>query len=320
MTLLSADEFEKLIEPYTLEGSVAVAVSGGADSLALTLLMHEWGVPRGVEVIGITVDHRLRSDSTKEALSVHEWLKARGIEHHTLTWQHPGIASASQQKARSARYQLLSNWCSSRKMKTLLTAHHLQDQWETFLMRLSKGSGLTGLCGIKPESNINGLRLIRPLLHVRAERLEKTLERFNQPFIKDPSNHKPEYTRVRWRQLLPILSKEELTPEIIDQVQRRFQITEDYLEQQLRIAITECVIDGRIHLAAFKTLHKEIAYRLLKHILLKIGEHTYPLPYESLGCLYEKLINSTFRGATAGGCYLKRVKCEWIEIRREERH
>ncbi|MBY0462462.1 MAG: tRNA lysidine(34) synthetase TilS [Alphaproteobacteria bacterium] len=320
MTSFSADEFDKLIEPYALKDSVVVAVSGGADSLALTLLMNEWAAPRGIKVIGITVDHRLREESAKEALLVHEWLEARDIEHHTLVWQHSDITSALQQKARGARYELLSNWCSLKQITTLLTAHHLQDQWETFLMRLSKGSGITGLCGIKSESKLNGLRLIRPLLEMLPERLEKTLERFNQPFLEDPSNHKLEYARIRMRKLLPVLSEEGLTPETIDGVRKRFQLTENYLEQQLQIAVAECVKDNRcIHLATFKTLHKEMAYRLLRNILLELGGHSYPLPYESLELLYQKLVNPAFVGATAGGCYLKRIKGGWIEIKRENR-
>ncbi|MBY0281195.1 MAG: tRNA lysidine(34) synthetase TilS [Alphaproteobacteria bacterium] len=317
---LSADEFAKLIESYALKDSVVVAVSGGADSLALTLLMHEWAVPREIKVIGITVDHRLREESAKEALLVHEWLKARGIEHRTLVWQHSGITSALQQKAREARYELLSNWCSLKQITTLLTAHHLQDQWETFLMRLSKGSGITGLCGIKQKSTLNNLCLIRPLLKVSPLRLERTLERFNQPFLKDPSNDKLEYARIRMRKLLPIMSEEGLTPETIDRVQKRFQVTEDYLEQQLRIAIIECVKDGQfIRLSAFKILHKEIAYRLLRGLLLEFGGHSYPLSYESLELLYEKLVNPDFIGTTAGGCYLKRIKGGWVQVRKENR-
>ncbi len=317
---LFSDEFERIIEPYDLEGSIVVAVSGGADSLALVLLIHEWAISRAVKIIGVTVDHRLRTESAEEAALVHTWLKDRGIDHHTLVWQHSGVTSALQQKARSARYELISNWCSSRQVTTVLTAHHLGDQWETFLMRLSKGSGLTGLCCIKSESNLGGLRLIRPLLQVRAERLERTLERFNQPFIKDPSNYKLEYARVRMRNLLSVLSDEGLTPETIDQVRKRFQLTEDYLDQQLQIAFAECVKDERyINLAVFKTLHKEMAYRLLRHSLLKIGGHIYPLPYQSLELLYEKLISKDFVGATAGGCYLKRSKGGWIDIKCEKR-
>lgn len=317
---LSTDEFEKIIEPYALEGDIVVAVSGGADSLALTLLMHEWAVSRNVNIIGITIDHQLRPESAKEVIVVNEWLQSRGIEHHTLVWQHSGVTSALQQKARNARYELLSGWCSLKQVTILLTAHHLQDQWETFLMRLSKGSGLTGLCGIKSESKLGNLRLIRPLLQVRAERLEKTLERFNQPFIKDPSNHKLEYARVRMRNLLPVLSNEGLTPETIEQVRKRFQMTEDYLVQQLQIAVTECITDEkRINLTAFKTLHKEIAYRLLRKVLLEIGKHPYALPYESLEHLYEKLIDQSFVGATAGGCYLKKSKGGWIDIKCEKK-
>ena len=321
MTFLSiaADEFERLIAPYSLEGSVVVSVSGGSDSLALTLLMQEWAISRNVKVIGITVDHELRKESAKEAVLVHQWLQQRGIEHHTLVWHHSNLTSALQQKARNARYELLYDWCVSHKVSALLTAHHLQDQWETFLMRLGKGSGLTGLCGIKSECSINGLRLIRPLLQVMPERLKKTLERFEQPFLNDPSNHQLKYTRVRMRGLLSCLSAEGISPETIEQVQKRFQLTQDYLQHQLKIVMAECVVENRIYLSFFKTLHKEIAYRLLQHLLLTTGKHIYPLPHKSLERLYDKIIKHDFVGATAGGCFLKRSKGGWIEIKAEVR-
>lgn len=320
MNQILADEFNKLIEPYApFEGSIAVAVSGGADSLALVLLLHEWSLTQNTKIIGLTVDHRLRPESSDEANLVHQWLEERGIEHHTLVWKHSAITSSLQQKARTARYTLLSNWCFLNDVKTFMTAHHLQDQWETFLIRLSKGSGLTGLCCMKPESNLKDLRLIRPLLSIRAERLKETLKRFNQPFIEDSSNERLEYARIRFRKLQHVFSREGLTPETIDQVRKRFQLTEDYLQKQLARVIEECVIDDCINLALFRDLHQEMAYRLLKYLLNKVGGHIYPLPNNSLESLYQKLLCAEFTGATAGGCYLKRIKGGLIKIQREKR-
>lgn len=320
MKPLLADEFSKLIEPYTpLEDSIAVAVSGGSDSLALILLLHEWALTNNTKVVGLTVDHCLRPESSDEANLVHQWLEERGIEHHTLIWRHSAITTSLQQKARTARYALISNWCFLNGVKSFMTAHHLQDQWETFLMRLSKGSGLTGLCCMKAESNFKGLRLIRPLLSIKAERLKKTLKRFNQPFVEDSSNERLEYARIRLRKLQHVFSREGLTPETIDGVRKRFQLTEDYLQQQLEAVITECVIDDCIQLDLFKKWHQEMAYRLLKYLLNKIGGHTYPLPYKSLENLYEKLLKPEFTGATAGGCYLKKIKGGLIKIQKEER-
>ena len=316
MTLTSKD-FEALIVPYKLSRSVAVAVSGGGDSMALVLLMQEWAAPLGIEVIALTVDHQLRPESSKEAVLVHQWLGARGIPHHTLVWQHQGVSSALQQRAREARYELMTNWCLENGISCLLTAHHLDDQWETFLMRLAKGSGIRGLCGIRAKSSVNGVDLLRPLLLVRADRLKKTLERFGGPFIQDPSNHQTQFDRVRWRQLLPVLSEQGLTPEAVDQVIRRFQMTESYLQQELQKALEVCVAGEKINLKAFQDLHKEIAYRLLSHLLTKVGGQPYPLPYESLERLYEKITLPTFVGATAGGCYLKKVREGWIEVKKE---
>ena len=349
MIPLSSQDFEALISPYQLKGPIAVAVSGGGDSMALVLLMQEWAVPLGIQIIALTVDHCLRPESAKEAALVQRWLSAREIPHHTLVWQHQGVSSALQQRAREARYELMTNWCLENGISCLLTAHHLDDQWETFLMRLAKGSGLRGLCGIRAKSLMNGVDLIRPLLSVRADCLKKTLDRFEQPFIQDPSNHKTQFDRVRWRQLLSALSQQGLTPEAVDQVIRRLQMTESYLQQELQKALKVCVVtiksgsphpfgvrddEGedsslrakrgnpgifteKINLKAFQDLHQEIAYRLLSHLLAKVGGQPYPLPYESLERLYEKITPPTFVGATAGGCYLKKVREGWIEVKKE---
>lgn len=317
--MISQPEFEKLLEPYSLEKTVAVAVSGGTDSMALILLMHEYALNTGFKVIGLTVDHQLRSESAAEAAQVHDWLHERGIEHHTLVWQHATVTSALQKKAREARYQLLKDWCRAHQICTLMTAHHLEDQWETFMMRLSKGSGLKGLCCIQSCLSEDDLKLIRPLLSINRERLKKTLERFSEDSIQDPSNINTQFERIRWRQLLPILAEQELTPENVGLTIERFQQADDYIEKQVQIALEDCVVEEKINLEPFKQLHPEIAYRILTKLLLKIGEHPYPLPYQSLKRLHLKIIAPDFIGATGGGCYLKRVKGGWIELKREER-
>ena len=137
---------------------VAVGVSGGADSLALLLLMDELLRPLGRRVAALTVDHGLRKESRAEAEYVAGVAAARGIEHHILTWQGDKPRSGVEEAARTARYALLCSWCHEHGVETLCMAHHQQDQAETFLIRLQRGSGLTGLCGMAAVSRLNGLR------------------------------------------------------------------------------------------------------------------------------------------------------------------
>src|SRR5712692_9076186 len=127
--------------PFEARPRLAVAVSGGPDSLALAILCHRWAAARGGEAFALSVDHRLRPESAAEVRQVRRWLRALGIPHHVLVWKRPGArpSSALQAAARAARYGLLAQWCSRRGVLHLALAHHAGDQAETVLMRLARG-------------------------------------------------------------------------------------------------------------------------------------------------------------------------------------
>ncbi len=306
--------------------TIAVAVSGGADSMALSLLMHEWAQPLGKKIIGLTVDHQLRSNSTQEATQVNDWFKRQDIEHHILTWETPPPLPLNglQTKARKARYHLLDEWCKNANVNALMTAHHAQDQLETFLMRLSKGSGLTGLCGIQPITKTSWGNLCRPLLKVYPEQLKETLLRFNQPFIQDPSNENPDFTRVRWRQLLPLLGSEGLNSKALQLTIERLQSAENLLEEQTNTALANCVssLDDKnaiLDWVFFLKLPSEIGKRILLKITALIGDQSYPCRYKVITGLYTALLKTDFKGATAGGCCFKRKKLGQIFVKKDKR-
>ncbi|MEG3618477.1 tRNA lysidine(34) synthetase TilS [Magnetovibrio sp. PR-2] len=213
-TPLTAEEFSQLVRACrpveaVLPNTIAVAVSGGADSMALCLLAHDWAQDNGVKVCAVTVDHGLRTESADEARQVGLWLKARGIEHHILTlkWdQKP--AARLQERARQMRYDALTQWCRSHETDQVLVAHHLEDQAETVLMRMRKKSGLMGLAGMRRCFERDGLLIHRPLLSVKKSRLLATLERRNQDWVEDPSNYNMAFERVRTREMLKHLAAE----------------------------------------------------------------------------------------------------------------
>ena len=188
----------------------AVAVSGGRDSLALALLAGDWARGAGVELVAFTVDHGLRQDAAVEARQVARWLEARGVACKILRWSgekpHTGVQAA----ARQARYRLLLEACDAAAADALLLGHQLEDQAETYLMRLARGAGPDGLAAMAPESARDGLRLLRPLLGVPRARLSATLEARGQPWLDDPANADPRYERVRLRALVPALGAERL--------------------------------------------------------------------------------------------------------------
>ncbi len=319
---LSAQEVGNLLRPFTLKDTIAVAVSGGADSLALTLLLKQWAEQQEqpLKIVALTVDHQLRPESTNEAQTVHRWLTERSIHHEILTWHHKPISSGLQQKSRQARYHLLSSWCHAHEITTLMTAHHLHDQWETVLMRLSKGTGLTGLCGIRSVVKTGFGQLIRPLLTVDPSRLQETLIQFQQPFLQDPSNDNNAYARVRWRRLLPILAAEGLSPQMMHKTLLQLQGVEFFCQEQTEHAFNRCLgPDNCLNLHHLQALPLEIACRVLKKIIRQIGQAPYELNSIKLNRLYQTLLEANFKGATAGGCYLKKIAYGLVKIYPEKR-
>jgi tRNA(Ile)-lysidine synthase len=180
---------------------LALAVSGGSDSMALLRMVHEWASPE-FEIFGLTVNHGLRDDAAQEAAQVSAWCALLGIDHIMLRWEHDGIATGVQAKARKARYDVMASWCLAHDVSTLLTAHTADDQAETVAMRLLRTSTAASLSGIWPERRWNGIRVLRPLLNLRREHLRAYLGELGQPWIDDPSNENTRFERVRIRRSL----------------------------------------------------------------------------------------------------------------------
>ena len=148
LTLSELDARLAAIGGFEARPLVAVAVSGGPDSMALMLLADRWARTHGGQAWGLTVDHGLRRESADEARTVASWLGARAIPHETLCWVGPKPTGGIQEVAREARYRLLTAWCRDHFCLHLLTAHHLEDQIETHLIRRHAGSGVDGLAGM----------------------------------------------------------------------------------------------------------------------------------------------------------------------------
>jgi tRNA(Ile)-lysidine synthase len=178
---------------------VAVAVSGGPDSLALTILADRWARARGGEVMALSVDHRLRRESGGELAQVHDWLSRRGIRHEIVVWDDPKPRAGIQAAARAARYRLLAAWCRAHGCLHLLAGHQREDQAETHLIRRRAGSGAAGLAGMSAVRQLDGVLLLRPLLGIARARLAAFLEAEGQPWLSDPSNRDPAYERSRLR-------------------------------------------------------------------------------------------------------------------------
>jgi tRNA(Ile)-lysidine synthase len=185
--------------PPAVQDVLALAVSGGADSMALLALGHA-AFPG--QIIAATVDHGLRAAAVDEAAMVAAWCAEAGVPHATLAADRALGPSEIQAGARAMRYDLLEAWASGAGAAMLATAHHADDQAETFLMRAARGSGPAGLAGIRAHRMLGSISLIRPLLGWRRASLRALVEAGGIPFVDDPSNLDERFERVRVRQLL----------------------------------------------------------------------------------------------------------------------
>ena len=188
-----------------------LAVSGGADSLAMMVLIAGWAKELGQSAPRLsvaTVDHALRAEGAAEATYVGQMADQFGLEHTVLRWEAEKPTTGLQEAAREARYALLEAHMSVIGADALVLAHHADDQAETVLMRLSAGSGLTGLGGMEQETRLGDIVLLRPFLDLAGSRLRATLEAADLRPIEDPSNQNSRFTRVRFRKALPLLEAE----------------------------------------------------------------------------------------------------------------
>lgn len=284
---------------------IVAAVSGGPDSVALLHLIARWR-PSGLPLTVATVDHGLRAESGEEAALVARLSNALGLTHHILPWTGAKPAHGLQEAAREARYALLTSLARTCGASHLVTAHTLDDQAETVLMRLSRGSGLAGLAGMRPVVERNGLLHVRPLLAWPKSALVALCQREGWPFVEDPSNRDERYARARWRRLMPALAAEGLTAERLAGLSERARRAEDALDAKARETFTRARLDGggALRLAARPLVEEpfEIALRAFALALADSAGDRQRLRLERLETCLEAL-----RDAAAAGRPLRRT-------------
>lgn len=318
---LTDEEFAALMDrlgPFEARPHLAVAVSGGPDSLCLSLLLQRWVRSRHGRITALTVDHGLRPESAAEARQVRSWLAAQGIAHRTLRWDRgadaPPLGGGLQAAAREARYRLLGTACRKLGILHLALAHQRDDQAETFLLRLARGSGLDGLAAMAAAGDRDGIRLLRPLLPVPRSRLAATLRARRQEWIEDPSNANTAHARIRMRRLLPSLAETGVTAARLAETSaalgRARQSMEDAVAELLSAAV-EIDPAGYLWLdpAALAGAPAEVSQRALARCLMAIGGGAYGPRLERLLRLHGQIAAGRLgAGATLGGCRIVSLK------------
>jgi tRNA(Ile)-lysidine synthase len=265
----------KLFATLRGEQHIAVAVSGGSDSMALLRLAARWAKD-SLKISVLTVDHGLRPEAAAEASKVAAWCDGLALDHHTLRWEGVKPKTGLQARARVARYDLMSNWCKVNGVKFLLTGHTLDDQAETVLMRQARTDTAESLAGIWETADWAGVKLFRPLLGQSRADLREYLKSLGQLWIDDPSNLDTRFERVRVRQTLAYETKPE---------QRKMELADIAAkagrEARALAAVTELWINGQltsypegfgsIPRAGFCELEPELQRRVLQQLLQIYG-------------------------------------------------
>jgi tRNA(Ile)-lysidine synthase len=306
-----ADELAALFAPFanllTDQKTLVVAVSGGADSMALCLLANEWATSTGRNIVALTVDHGLRAEAAIEAQTVAGWLAEKNISHQVLNWTGDKPSTGIQAAAREARYQLMAAWCRKNNITTLMTAHHLEDQVETFLLRAERGSGLDGLAAMNSIIERDGISLLRPLLRVSKNRLRECLNENGQNWIEDPSNKNPAYRRTKLRDLVANLESHGLPPQKLSDIVDHFAILRQSFADVVAVFLERAVWVlpegyGVVQLDVLQKLPDPILERVLVRLTSVIGGKPYPPRLDRLKRAMDHIDADRISGFTLGGC------------------
>jgi tRNA(Ile)-lysidine synthase len=322
---LDDSELPALFEPFAERGAIAVAVSGGADSLALMVLLRRWLATRvtGPLVWVLTVDHRLRPNSAAEAASVAATAKRLGMRHRILKWDGPKPETGIEEAAREARYRLLCRTADKLGVSDVLTAHHRDDQVETVLMRLGHGSGLTGLAGMRAVRPLNSkVKLHRPLLGVAKARLVATTLANGLAPIEDETNRDERFARPRLRRVMPVLNLAGLDSDQIARAATRLaradEAVDHYVDGLLKqaVAIDRFAV-AKLDRAGFAAAPEEVRLRALSRLIGAAGGSDWPPPRsERLEALERSIVAGERFKRTLGGAVVA-ASDEDVQILRE---
>ncbi len=304
-------ERDALFQDFADHSRILLAVSGGPDSTALMLLAARWRDERksASKLIAATIDHGLRKESKAEALAAAKLAKKLKIPHHVLSWRGKKPKTGLLEAARAARYALLLSLAREVNADAIVTAHTRDDQAETMLHRIGRGSGVTGLAGIRRKSARDGVAILRPLLDVPKTRLLAMLRRENISYAVDPTNADPRFLRPRLRRLAPMLAAEGIDAARLSLLARRVGRAEAALEAAVAEALPRAsLVSGGngVHYDArtLFALPDEIGLRLVGRAVNRMG-HEGPAELAKLEALHGALIeawrtNALFRRTLAG--------------------
>ena len=302
--------------------SFLVAISGGPDSLALASLCKAYNYDYKCEFYYVLINHNIRKNSLNEAKKVKLLLKKNNINLTVLSNQHQ-IKKNIQSTARDIRYKMLLQYCKKKGIKKILTAHNLEDQVETFFIRLSRGSGLTGLSAMRDVTRLNQkVKLYRPLLDVKKKFLAEISKKTFGSYIKDPSNNNKKYLRTKIRTLKAPLKKSGIDYDQIIKSINNLASSRETLDDLLTKASIETIKKFKdkilINRSKFNDYNKEFKIRLINQSIKIIKKNYYNPRSKKVVKLIEMLDRPNFKKYTLGGCVFLEEK-DKICVKREKK-
>ena len=303
--------FKSYLEKFIKNKSFLVAVSGGPDSLALTSLSKIYSNEKKSNIFFALIDHNIRSNSSTEAKAVKSLLKKKKINLNILKNKEK-IKKNIQSQARVVRYKFFLNFCNKNKIKFILTGHHRDDQIETFLIRLSRGSGIQGLSSMKKISNLNNrTKLIRPLLGEKKQDLTVLAKKYFGKIFKDSSNTNKKYLRTKIRALIKQFEKNGIKHDRIINSINNLGITRDTLNVYISRVEKKCVKEKKkeivINLKNFSLENDEIQLKIFSNCIKNVSRNYYPPRAKKIVNLLSKIKSDKKLKVTLGGCVIHKI-------------
>ncbi len=302
--------------------SFTVAISGGPDSLALAALAKLLSLENNYKFYFVLINHNIRKESSSEANKVKKLLKKKFINLIIIN-NKVKISRNIQGEARNVRYELLVNFCLKKKIKTILTAHNLEDQVETFFIRLSRGSGLSGLSAMKQMTNLHKkVDLYRPLLGVKKKYLMKISKISFGKYYKDPSNKNPKFLRTKIRSLKRPLERSGIEYDqiikSINNLASSKSILENYFSKIYKNLIKKKGNEILIDRKKFNALNNEIKINIINRSIKKLKKNYYNPRSKKVVNLILSFNGKNFKKSTLGGC-LFTIKKDQICLKKEKK-
>ena len=283
-----------------------IAVSGGPDSLALVALTKAYTFYKKTKFYYVLVDHNIRKNSNQEANKVKRLLKKHKV-NLTILLNKKKITKNIQAEARDMRYEILFDYCKRKKITVLLTGHNLEDQVETFFIRLSRGSGLRGLSAMRKLRKINNqLVIFRPLLDIKKKFLIKISKNVFGEYIKDPSNKNSNFLRTKVRNLKRPLENSGIKYEQIYRSIHNLSLSKSTLDDYLNKIFKELIIKNKkeisINYKKYTELNNETKIALLNESIKRLQKNYYDLRSKKVENLIKSINKKDFKKTTLGGC------------------